>query len=106
MYRVVCNSYDNFITGQPSGYRTNVIKFLNLIKDVKLYEEHKKTETEEYKLLSDFLYRLKACRKCCTILDELAARGIEGKYYNLISDSDLAEQHKIFHMFLNLVYWK
>ena len=106
MYRVVCNSYDNFNISQPSGYRTNVVKFLNLIKDVDLYEEHKQAETEEYKLLSDFLYRLKDCRKCYTILDELAARGIEGKCYDIIPDSDLEEQHKIFHMFLNLVYWK
>jgi len=106
MYKIVCDSYDNYVSSMPDGYRTEVIKFLSLIKDVDNYEVHKQAETTDYKLLSDFLYRLKDCRKCYTILDELAARGMEGKCYNLISEADFLEQHKIFHMLLNLVYWK
>ena len=106
MYKIVCDSYDTYMNSMADGYRTNIIKFLSLAKDVHVYETHKKNESIEYKLLSDFLYQLKNCRKCAAILDELAARGIEGKCYNLISDTDLEEQHKIFHMFLNLAYWK
>ena len=106
MYRVICNSYDNFTNSQPDGYRTNIIGFMSLIKDVGLYQTHKKAETDEYKLLSDFLYKLENCRKCSTVLDELKARGVEAKCYNVISADDFFEQHKIFHMFLNLMYWK
>ena len=106
MYKVVCDSYDTFTKSMPNSYRTDVMRFLALIKDVNIYEEHKKDETAEYKQLSDFLFRIKDCKKCYTISDELDARGISAKSYNIISDTDFEEQHKIFHMFLNLVYWR
>lgn len=104
MYKIIKASYPNF-KKTVDGYRLSVAEPFELMMDSELYKLHKQEESEQYKALSDFLFHIRDCRKCGTILWELEGVGIEGKPYNIANKADLDEQHKTLHMFLNLSYW-
>ncbi|MCX7710734.1 MAG: hypothetical protein N2484_12920 [Clostridia bacterium] len=114
MYRVFCESYENYLRQydgliQKNEFRYNVIKPFGLIHNVEQYKLEQLQETLLYKQLSDLLFymtcNLDRYPKMRAFLWTLEARNIKGKYYGVVKKSDLEEQTKLANMFLNLLYW-
>ncbi len=115
MYRVFCESYENYIRHYEDAkinneYRFSIAKPFGLIRDVQRYMTEKTECTLLYRQLSDLLYfmagSLERYPKMGAFLWTLEARGIEGRYYGVVSNEDLEEQTKLANMFLNLLYWE
>ncbi|MBP3502645.1 MAG: hypothetical protein J6K42_04110 [Clostridia bacterium] len=110
MYRIFCESYQNFINSMDKeSYRIQVSEPLNLIVDLNKYEDEKEKKSDLYKKLCDlinYMYnnvgrfpRLKA------FLWTIDSRNIKGKQYNVSKKEDLEEQTKLVNSFLKLAYW-
>ena len=62
MYRIFCESYDNFINSfNETSYRLKIAKPLELIVNIDKYKEEKK-QSENFKKLCNLFYERK-CRK-------------------------------------------
>ncbi|MBR2786434.1 MAG: hypothetical protein IKD76_02940 [Clostridia bacterium] len=79
MYRIFCESYENFIkTFEDENYRLNIAKPFELIVD-----------TEKFKA---FLWTL-------------TSRNIVAEESDVETNDDLEEQAKLVNSFLKLAYW-
>ncbi len=114
MFRIFCESYDNYIAQYKdaacqSEYRFKIAQPLKLIKDVDEYETGKRYNTLEYKQLSDLLFymqeQIETFPKLKAFLWTLESRDIKGYYFGIVPKEDLIEQVKLVNMFLNLLYW-
>ena len=114
MYRVFCESYENYIkqyepVTENNEYRYKISKPFELIRDLERFRLEQSQNTLLYKELCDLLYymanNLDRFPKLRAFLWTLDARGIEGKYFGVVSETDLEEQTKLASMFLNLLYW-
>ena len=106
MYRIMCNSLMNYtesFNDDDNDARYRQILFLRLIEDIDEYEHHKKTDSEQYRSLSQFLYIISDCERCENILHELDVLGIEAKDYG--DNFDFTDVHSIWHAMLKLGYW-
>ena len=110
MYRVFCESYENFLnTLEEESYRKSISKPFELILNIEKYKEEERKESLLYKRLCDLIYymeenankfpRLKA------FLWTLSSREMVGKKYNISSTDELDEQIKLINSFLKLAYW-
>lgn len=110
MYRIFCESYENFINSfDEDNYRLRIAKPLELIANVDKYKKEEKKQSEMYKKVCDLVYfmqenverfpRLKA------FLWTISSRNIKGKKYNVSNFEELEEQTKLINSFLKLVYW-
>ena len=60
MYRIFCESYENFLnTFEDENYRLNIAKPFELIVDTEKFEEEKKVQSDLYKKLCDLLTYMK-----------------------------------------------
>lgn len=113
MYRIVCESYENykkdFLPNDKNNYRYRITRPLELILDLSLYEKEKKRNTLMYRKLESLIYLLKKNIEenpnCKSFLWSLESRGIYGRDYGAISDEEFKELSKIINMFLKLSYW-
>jgi len=111
MYRIFCESYQNYIKQNNSDdYRSQIAKPLGLIADVDLYNSEKIKETELYKQLCDLLYYMEHSTdqfpRFKAFLWTIEAREMIGKhYYGITSETDMLEQAKLVNSILKLVYW-
>lgn len=113
MYRIVCESYQNFIEdfvpNNTDDYRYKITKPLELLLDLELYENEKNNDTKKYQRLEHLVYLLKnnieKYPNFKSFLWSLESRGINGKNYGVLSDEEFIELAKIINMFLKLSYW-
>lgn len=116
MYRIFCESYDNFLkTFNEDSYRLNIAKPFELIVDSKRFEVEKKMKSDLYKELCEILTYLKEnvtrYPKFKAFLWTLASRNIEADDYEIEQrnenkkNNDLEEQAKLINSFLKLAYW-
>ena len=110
MYRIFCESYQNFLdTFDGDNYRLRIEKPLELIVNLDKLKNEKRHQSEAYKKLCNLIFymqenverfpRLKA------FLWTLSSRNIEGKKYNIATKEELEEQTKLINSFLKLAYW-
>lgn len=113
MYRIICESYENykkdFLPDNTDNYRYRVAKPLELLLDLSLYEKEKAEETAKYQKLEALIYLLKKdinkYPRAKSFIWSLESRGIYGKNYEVLSKNDFNELTKIINMFLKLSYW-
>ena len=110
MYRIFCESYQNFINSfDTNNYRLEIAKPLELIANVDKYIQEEKKQSEIFKKLCDLIYFMKEnverFPKLKAFLWTLSSRNMNGKKYNIAKIEDLEEQTKLINSFLKLSYW-
>lgn len=110
MYRVFCESYQNFVKSfDENNYRLEIAKPLELIANVDKYKEEEEKQSEIFKKLCDLIYFMKEnverFPKLKAFLWTLSSRNMNGKKYNIAKIEDLEEQTKLINSFLKLAYW-
>ena len=110
MYRVFCESYENYIkTFDDENYRLNIAKPFELIVDTEKFEREKKIQSELYKklccLLSYMKKNITRFPKFKAFLWTLTSRNIVAEEYNIEANDILDEQAKLVNSFLKLAYW-
>ncbi|MCI9063052.1 MAG: hypothetical protein HFJ17_00350 [Clostridia bacterium] len=110
MYRIFCESYQNYIKSfDKENYRLDISKPLELIVDINKYENEKNKQSIIYKNLCDLIIYMKENVKrfprLKAFLWTLSSRDINGKKYNVSKKEDLEEQTKLVNSILKLAYW-
>lgn len=110
MYRIFCESYQNFINSfEENSSRLEIAKPLELIVDVNKYIEEEKKQSESYKKLCDLICFMKEnverFPKLKAFLWTLSSRNMNGIKYNIAKKEELEEQTKLVNSFLKLAYW-
>ncbi len=110
MYRVFCESYQNFINSfDENNYRLEISKPLELITDINKYTQEENKQSELYKKVCDLIYFMKEnverFPKLKAFLWTLSSRNMNGKKYNIVKVEELEEQTKLINSFLKLAYW-
>ncbi len=110
MYRVFCESYENFLkTFNEESYRLEIAKPFELIVNTEKFEEEKRKKSDLYKRLCDLLQYMKKnitkFPKFKAFLWTLTSRDIIGEEYNVETNEELEEQAKLINSFLKLAYW-
>lgn len=114
MYRIFCESYQNYINQYEQGmqadeYRFVIGKPMKLISDPQTYFMEMQRQSDIYKQLSDLLAYIENNRdrypKFMAFLWTLESRGIKGEYFGITPLKDMEEQVKLMTLFLDLLYW-
>lgn len=110
MYRIFCESYQNFINSfDDDNYRLKIAKPLELITDIDKYKEEQNKQSEIYKKLCDLIYFIKEniekFPKMKAFLWTIESRDIKAEKYNISEIEELEEQAKLINSFLKLAYW-
>ena len=110
MYRIFCESYNNFVNSfDENNSRLEVAKPLELITDINKYKEEEKKQSDIYKRLCDLMYfmeeNIQKFPKLKAFLWTLSSRNIKKKKYDISNVNDLEEQIKLVNSFLKLAYW-
>lgn len=110
MYRIFCESYDNFIKSiDKDSYRIQIAKTFELIVDINKYNKEEKEQSELYKKLCDLIdfmrKNVNRFPKLKAFLWTLDSRNIKARKYNVSTEEELEEQTKLVNSFLKLSYW-
>ena len=110
MYRIFCESYENFKeTFDDENYRLNIAKPFELIVDTEKFEREKELQSELYKKLCNLLSymnkNIMRFPKFKAFLWTLTSRNIVAEEYNVENKDELEEQAKLVNSFLKLAYW-
>lgn len=110
MYRVFCESYENFQkTFEKENYRLNISKIFDLITNIDKFNEEKEKHSDLYiKLCNLLVYmqnNIERFPKFKAFLWTLKSRNIVGEKYNNENTDELEEQAKLVNSFLKLAYW-
>ena len=110
MYRIFCESYENFIESMDEdNYRLQISKLFELIVDIDKYNKEQKEQSELYKKLCDLMEfmknNVKRFPKLKAFLWTLDSRNIRTHRYGVSKEEDLEEQTKLINSFLKLAYW-
>lgn len=110
MYRIFCESYENFIESMDEdNYRLQISKPFELIVDIDKYNKEQKEQSELYKKLCDLMEfmknNVKRFPKLKAFLWTLDSRNIRTHRYGVSKEEDLEEQTKLINSFLKLAYW-
>ena len=110
MYRIFCESYENFIESMDEdNYRLQISKPFELIVDIDKYNKEQKEQSELYKNLCDLMEfmknNVKRFPKLKAFLWTLDSRNIRTHRYGVSKEEDLEEQTKLVNSFLKLAYW-
>ena len=110
MYRIFCESYQNYINSlEDDNSRLRIAKPLELIVNLSLFENEKKQCSNIYKKLCDIIFymnqSIKYYPKFKAFLWTLESRNILPKKYNISSNEELEEQIKLVNSILKLAYW-
>ena len=109
MYRIICKSLKNYakeFDNDINNPRYRPVYFLRLIENLNEYTRHKINDTEEYRMLSQFLWSVNDCERSAWILHELKMLGIEGAPGTTYSNDYLIETNRIWNLFLKKAYWR
>lgn len=111
MYRIFCESYENFIKtfeGENNS-RLKIAEPFKLIVNIDQLKKEKECQSEIYKKLSDLVFymqkNVKKFPRFKAFLWTLSSRDIKGRKYNISSKEELDEQIKLINSFLKLAYW-
>ena len=110
MYRIFCESYENFIKMyNEENYRLNVAKPFELIVNTEKYEKEKEMQSDSYKKLCDLLSymekNIKKFPRFKAFLWTLKSRNIMAEECGVETQEELEEQAKLVNSFLKLAYW-
>ncbi|MTI65599.1 MAG: hypothetical protein FH753_03265 [Firmicutes bacterium] len=112
MYRIVCESYKNYMKDfddKTRDFRYKVMLPFSLIVDLNKYKYEKQIESIRYKKLEDFVWKIKRNEnkypRLKSFIWSLESRGIKGRNYKVLDEIEFEEQVKIIEMFLKLSYW-
>ncbi len=110
MYRIFCESYQNFVNSfDENNKRLEIAKTLELIANIDKYVEEEKKQSELFKRLCDLIYfmneNVDRFPKLKAFLWTLSSRNMTGKKYNMAKREELEEQTKLINSFLKLAYW-
>jgi len=110
MYRVFCESYENFLnTFQEGNYRLKLAEPFELIVNTEKYEKEKEVQSNLYKNLCNLLdymqNNINRFPKFKSFLWTLKSRNIVAHKFNNEKNEDLEEQAKLVNSFLKLAYW-
>lgn len=110
MYRIFCESYQNYIKSfRDDNYRLKISEPLELIVNIDKFNNEKKQCSNIYKKLCDLIYfineNIKRFPNMKAFLWTLESRKIVPKKYNISTKEDLEEQIKLVNSFLKLAYW-
>ena len=110
MYRIFCESYDNFLkTFNEENSRLNIAKIFELIVNIDKYKKEKELQSDTYKKLSNLLFYMKQkinkFPKFKAFLWTLDSRNMVAKKYYDEKNEELEEQAKLINSFLKLAYW-
>lgn len=110
MYRIFCESYENFLkTFEEESYRLNIAKPFELIVHPEKFEKEKEMESDLYKKMCDLLSYMKKnitrFPKFKAFLWTLTSRNIIPEEYKVENNDELEEQAKLINSFLKLAYW-
>lgn len=110
MYRIFCESYQNFIQMfDKEDTRLKLAEPFGLIVDIQKYKEQEKEQSDLYKKLCDLIWflteNIERFPKVKAFLWTLSSRNIKLKNYNISKKEDLEEQAKLINSFLKLAYW-
>lgn len=110
MYRIFCESYQNFLkTFDDNNYRLRISEPFELIVNINKYKKEEQKQSEIYKRLCDLISFMKEniekFPRIKAFLWTLQSRDIEGKKYNIATQEELEEQTKLIQSFLKLAYW-
>lgn len=110
MYRVFCESYENFQkTFEKENYRLNISKIFDLITNIDKFNEEKEKHSDLYIKLCNLLTYMQdnidKFPKFKAFLWTLKSRNIIGRKYINENIAELEEQAKLVNSFLKLVYW-
>lgn len=110
MYRIFCESYENFLkTFEDENYRLKIAKIFELILNTEKFEREKELKSDSYKKLCNLLYymeqNINRFPKFKAFLWTLDSRKIVPKKYYDGENEELEEQAKLVNSFLKLAYW-
>ena len=110
MYRIFCESYQNFIKSiDKDSYRLKIAKHFELIVDNNRYKKEKEKQSDLYKKLCDLMSfmeeNINRFPKLKAFLWTLDSRNIKAKKFNISNTEELEEQTKLINSFLKLAYW-
>ena len=110
MYRIFCESYENFIkTFEDENYRLNIAKPFELITNPEKFEKEKQKNSDLYKSLCNLLNymqnNIERFPKFKAFLWTLKSRNIVAQRFNDEKNEELEEQAKLINSFLKLAYW-
>lgn len=110
MYRIFCESYQNYIKSfAENNYRLKISEPLELIVDIDKFNSEKKRCTDIYQKLCDLIFymtqNIKRFPKFKAFLWTLESRDIKPKEYKISKVEDLEEQIKLVNSILKLAYW-
>ena len=110
MYRIFCESYQNFIKSiDKDSYRLKIAKPFDLIVYNNRYKKEKEKQSDLYKKLCDLMSfmeeNINRFPKLKAFLWTLDSRNIKAKKFNISNTEELEEQTKLINSFLKLAYW-
>lgn len=110
MYRIFCESYQNYINSfEDDNSRLRIAKPLELIVNLDIFDNERKQCSNMYKKLCDLIFymtqNIKRFPKFKAFLWTLESRNIKPKEYKISKVEDLEEQIKLVNSFLKLAYW-
>lgn len=110
MYRIFCESYENFLkTFEEENYRLNIAKPFELIVNTEKFKKEKEIQSDLYKRLCDLLSYMKnnieKFPKFKAFLWTLTSRNMVAEEYDVETKEELEEQAKLINSFLKLSYW-
>lgn len=110
MYRIFCESYNNFINSfDKECSRLEIAKPLELLVNEKKYKEEEKKNSELYKKVNDLICFMKEnierFPKLKAFIWTISSRNMNGIKYNISNKEELEEQIKLVNSFLKLAYW-
>ena len=111
MYRIFCESYENYIRGSRHGdERLRIAELFGLIVDAEKYHAEREKNTVGYKNLCDMLYyaaqNIERYPRLKAFLWTVSSRGMEPQYFGVSDTAVLDEQIKLLDSFLKLAYWE
>ena len=111
MYRVFCDSYDNYIKSfRAPDVRLSIAEPLGLVANVDRFNAARISNSWEYKQLCDLLHyasqNIPRYPRLEAFLWTVSSRGMLPVYFGESDELLLEEQVKLIDSFLKLAYWE
>lgn len=110
MYRVFCESYENYKkTFSEDCSRLKISEPFELIVNLPLFARERELNSEKYKKLENLIYFLNENTdkypRVKSLLWMLESRGIVGNKNDASNEEELEEQAKLVNSFMKMAYW-
>ena len=109
MYRIFCESYQNYLKSfDRDNSRLRTAKSLELLTDIEKYQKEEQKQSELYKKICDLVYFMQEnivrFPKLKAFLWTLDSREIKARRYRVAKTEELEEQTKLINTLLKLAY--